>query len=149
MLSGIESVLTVDVPADVSGGQFEGVVDALQHSLQLLLLGDLRLCHLGHVQLLALQLLCSTGVHMKHPEVSGRSSSRGDSKSSDRWLLTEQLLQHLSIVQVLGQVLHDDPLSHQDVVDPVNQHLCRNKKKKEKLFGGLLLPTSRAAVAQG
>lgn len=60
--SGIlETVLTVDVPADVPGGEFERVVDALQNSLQLLFLRDLRLGHLRHVQLLALQLLWRHG----------------------------------------------------------------------------------------
>lgn len=52
--------LTVNVPANAPGGQLEGVVDALQDGLELLLLGDLRLGHLGHVQLLAFQLLCAT-----------------------------------------------------------------------------------------
>lgn len=53
-------LLTVNVPADAPGGQLEGVVDALQDGLELLLLGDLRLGHLGHVQLLAFQLFCAT-----------------------------------------------------------------------------------------
>lgn len=34
-------VLTVHVPANVPGGQFEGVVDSFQNRLQLLFLGDL------------------------------------------------------------------------------------------------------------
>lgn len=37
--------------------------------------------------------------------------------------LTQQLLQHLPIVQVLLQLLHDDPLLHQHVVDPVDEDL--------------------------
>lgn len=57
---GSEVALTVNVPADAPGGQLEGVVDALQDGLKLLLLGDLGLSHLGHVQLLAFQLLCGT-----------------------------------------------------------------------------------------
>lgn len=52
-------VLTVNVPANAPGGQLEGVVDALQDGLKLLLLGDLGLSHLGHVQLLAFQLFCT------------------------------------------------------------------------------------------
>lgn len=36
-----EVALTVHVPANAPGGQLEGVVDALQDGLELLLLGDL------------------------------------------------------------------------------------------------------------
>lgn len=50
------AALTVNGPADTPGGQLQGVIDALQHGLQLLLLGDLWLGHLGHVQFLPFQL---------------------------------------------------------------------------------------------
>lgn len=49
--------LTVHVPLDAPGGKLQGLVDLLQHSLQLLLLGDLRLGNLCHVELLTLQFL--------------------------------------------------------------------------------------------
>lgn len=38
--------------------------------------------------------------------------------------LTKQFLQNLPVVEILRQVLHDDPLSNQNIVDPVDQHLC-------------------------
>lgn len=37
--------------------------------------------------------------------------------------LTQQLLQHLPVVQVLLQLLHDDPFLHQHAVDPVDEGL--------------------------
>lgn len=37
--------------------------------------------------------------------------------------LTQELLKHLAIVKVLLQLLHDDPLLHQDVIDPVDENL--------------------------
>lgn len=49
--------LTVDIPLGVPGGDVENLVDALEDRLELLLLSDLRLRDLGHVQLLSLQLL--------------------------------------------------------------------------------------------
>lgn len=70
-----EVVLTVDIPANAPGGQLEGVVDALQDGLKLLLLGDFRLGHLGHVQLLAFQLLCAT-----------RQKDRGSNEKEGRCL---------------------------------------------------------------
>lgn len=42
--------------------------------------------------------------------------------------LTQQLLQHLPIVQVLVQLLHDDPLLHQNVVDPVDEDLRGDRR---------------------
>lgn len=37
--------------------------------------------------------------------------------------LTQELLQHLPVVQVLLQLLYDDSLPHQHVVDPVDENL--------------------------
>lgn len=37
--------------------------------------------------------------------------------------LTKEFLQDLAIVQVLCQVFHNDPLSHQNIIDPVDQDL--------------------------
>ena len=37
--------------------------------------------------------------------------------------LTKEFLQDLAIVQVLCQVIHNDPLSHQNIIDPVDQEL--------------------------
>lgn len=48
--------LTVNVPANIPGGEFEWVVDPFQNSLQLLLLGDLWLRHLRHIEFLTFQL---------------------------------------------------------------------------------------------
>lgn len=49
--------LTVHVPLDAPGRKFQGFVDLLQDSLQLLLLSYLRLGDFGNIQLLALKLL--------------------------------------------------------------------------------------------
>lgn len=38
-------------------------------------------------------------------------------------ILTKELLQNLSIIQILCQVLNDDPLPDQHVIDPVDKHL--------------------------
>lgn len=37
--------------------------------------------------------------------------------------LTQELLQHLAVVQVFLQLLHNDPLLHQHVVNPVEEDL--------------------------
>ena len=42
--------------------------------------------------------------------------------------LTQQLLKHLPIVQVLLQLLHDDPLLHQHVVDPGDEDLRADRR---------------------
>lgn len=49
--------LTVHIPLDASGGKFQGFIDLLQDSLQLLLLSNLWLGDLSNVQLLALEFL--------------------------------------------------------------------------------------------
>jgi len=46
--------------------------------------------------------------------------------------LTEEFLQDLAVVQVLRQILHDDPLSHQHVIDPVDQYLGQQNKTNIK-----------------
>lgn len=51
--------LTVHVPLDASGREFQGFVDLLQDSLQLLLLSNLWLRDLSNVQLLTLKFLWS------------------------------------------------------------------------------------------
>lgn len=43
--------------------------------------------------------------------------------------LTQELLEHLAIVEVLLQLLHDDPLLHQDVADPVRENLGRGRSE--------------------
>lgn len=53
------SRLTVHVPFDAPGRNLQRLIDLLQHSLQLLLLGDLRLGNLCHIELLTLQFLWS------------------------------------------------------------------------------------------
>lgn len=49
--------LTVYIPLDAPGWKLQGLIDLLQHSLQLLLLGNLWLGNLCHVELLTLQFL--------------------------------------------------------------------------------------------
>lgn len=48
---------------------------------------------------------------------------RGPGEGHAPCRLTQELLQHLAVVKVLLQLLHDDSLLHQDVVDPVSEHL--------------------------
>ena len=85
--------LTVNIPADAASGHLDGVVDSFQDCLEFLFLGDLRLRHLRHVQLLALQLLCgpdrwgecrrrATALSQKTPDcqiASGVRITAGDS----------------------------------------------------------------------
>lgn len=46
--------------------------------------------------------------------------------------LTQELLQHLAIVQVLLQLLHDDSLLHEDVVDPVGEDLGETQASRPR-----------------
>lgn len=52
--------------------------------------------------------------------VSGNGPGKGE--------LAEELLKNLSVVQVLSQVLDDNPLPDQYVVNPINEHLQDVKK---------------------
>lgn len=81
---------------------------------------------------------------------------RGPGGSHAPCRLTQELLQHLAVVKVLLQLLHDDSLLHQDVVDPVSEHLGetqasqpRPPRQGTRAGAGTKLPAARGPGQAG